>query len=603
MISRFQAKQKFRGQKATHAMFLLLSFVAFLPPIQARTQAKSSSNENPQLISNLRKHIHHVFVIYQENRSFDFYFGDFPGADNLATAESRKHGFRQLDPIGHRWVTPFFVESLDLGSPGHSRSALIAKSNGGRMDLFVAQEEINRMEHGASWQYARQMGLLPMAYEDCHTVPFLWDYAHHFALYDHIFEGMYGPSTPGNIDLIAAQTGQTQWARNPRQAVRRNDQGAGEPIVNDLAPAWGPYANGRAPKHLALDQTYATLLLTLLGRQSSEATQDNSGVKQDIAQLAKLHHQSIPWGWYQQGFGNGKGNDHPLYVPHHNAPQYFGYIRLNPEVWSGVHDLSDFSTVISKNLLPPRSVDFIKGGHGNPYGWKPADPNRSVQAHFAGDDDHPKDSDSQIAESFVAKFVDLIARSPYWYDSAIVILWDDPGGFYDHVPPPQFERCPDLHPCGDGPRVPLILISPYARSGAIVSDPGDTASFAKFLDVLFKLPPLASLPDEKPYLPEGPRDGNPRLTNLLGGFDPARLAGKKPPIPASAAEIPDAELSHFPPTMSCKNTGVTPVPIPGASMTPPAGFSPRPKERIAHQLTAPDGTGKHETGVSRNVHR
>ncbi|MGH9353390.1 MAG: alkaline phosphatase family protein, partial [Terriglobia bacterium] len=169
-----------------------------------------------------------------------------------------------------------------------------------------------------------------------------------------------------------------------------------------------------------------------------------------------------------------------------------------------------------------------------------------------------------------------VAQSPYWSSSVIVIFWDDPGGFYDHVPPPRFERCPDGNPCGDGPRIPLILISPYAKSGAIVSDPGDHASFAKLLDVLFGLPPLASLPDEKPYIPQGPRDANPRVTDLLGGFDPTRLAGSKPPIPASAAEIPDAIVNHFPAAMSCSQIGVTPVSVPRALAAPPAGFDPLP---------------------------
>jgi phospholipase C len=121
--------------------------------------------------------------------------------------------------------------------------------------------------------------------------------------------------------------------------------------------------------------------------------------------------------------------------------------------------------------------------------------------------------------------------------------------------------------------VPLILISPYAKSAGIISDPGDHASFAKFLDVLYNLPPLASLPDEKPYLPEGPRDTNDRLTDLLGGFDPARLTGRRPPIPAAEAEIPDAVVDHFPPPMTCSQTGVAPVAIPGASLLPPKDFT------------------------------
>jgi phospholipase C len=297
---------------------------------------------------------------------------------------------------------------------------------------------------------------------------------------------------------------------------------------------------------------------------------DTDDVKEDIGELGVLGEKAVPWAWYQEGFGDGKGNNHPAYIPHHNAPQYFGYIRLNPAMWSGEHDLLEFFTDVENQQLPDRSVVFVKGGQANPFGWKPADPSALT---ILGDDDHPAYSDSQLSESLVAKVVNAVARSPYWKDSAIIVIWDDSEGFYDHVPPPQFEMCPDKEPCGDGPRVPLLLISPYAKSSGVVSDPGDHVSFVKFLDVLFDLPALATLPDEKPFLPQGPRDTSPRLTDLLSGFDAARLAGRKPPISASEAEIPDATVNTFPPPMTCRETGVTPVMIPGASLTPPQGWT------------------------------
>ncbi|MGA7522268.1 MAG: alkaline phosphatase family protein [Acidobacteriaceae bacterium] len=550
----------------------LLSACILIPlAAQAATPKHTSPDSRNQLIASLRTHVHHVFVVYQENRSFDSYFGSFPGADNLATAEARQHGFRQWDSIGHTWITPFLLKSADTLDADHSREALIAKTDGGRMDDFVGYEEKNLvLTSDTSPQYARQLGMLTMAHEDCHTVPFLWRYAHRFTLYDHIFQAMYGPSTPGNIDLIAGQTGQTQAARHPNEKFKSLAT-PGEPVVNDYEPDFGPYAftkQANAPHQL--DQTYATLMLSLSGRKAPEAKVDTDDVKDDIGELRRLNQQAIPWAWYQEGFGNGQGNHHPAYIPHHNSPQYFGYIRQNPSMWNGVHDLLEFFSVMERRQLPPRSVVFIKGGLANPFGWKPANPQART---ILGDDDHPGYSDSQLSESLVAKVVNAVARSPYWQDSAIIVIWDDSEGFYDHVPPPQFEPCPDRHPCGDGPRVPLILISPWARSGGIVSDPGDHASFAKFLDVLYNLPPLASLPDEKPYLPEGPRDTNARLTDLLGGFDPARLEGRRPPIPASAAEIPDAIVNHFPPRMTCSETGVTPVVIPGASLTPPKDFT------------------------------
>ncbi len=540
--------------------------------VNAGAQAKKSNTESAkqQFVANLRKHIHHVFVIYQENRSFDSYFGSFPGADNLATAQARAHGFRQWDAIGHEWITPFLLKAADTADADHSREALLAKVDHGRMDKFVAYEEQNLVNVKlTSPEFARQVGILTMAHEDCTTIPFLWMYAHRFALYDHIFQAMYGPSTPGNIDLIAGQTGQTQAARHPNEKFK-SIYGPGEPVVNDENPAFGPYAFPRqAHGAHQLDQTYATLMLSLSGRNARKVKIDIDDIKADIGELAKLNHKAVPWAWYQEGFGDGEGNDHPAYIPHHNSPQYFGYIRKNPSMWSGEHDLVDFFASMKKEDLPPKSVVFVKGGRENPFGWKPANP---AAQDILGDDDHPAYSDSQLSESLVAKVVNAVARSPYWKDSVIIVLWDDSEGFYDHVPPPQFETCPDKQPCGDGPRVPLILISPYAKAGSIVSNPGDHVSFSKFLDVLFDLPPLASLPDEKPYLPEGPRDTNPRLTNLLGGFDAARLSGAKPPIPASQAEIPDKIVNHFPPAMSCKDTGVMPVVIPGASLTPPKGF-------------------------------
>lgn len=568
---------KWKSFKLATPLFAALA-LALAPAPAAAQQAKPRAKQHPrenqrsQFLRNLRAHIHHVIVIYQENRSFDNYFGTFPGADNLATEEARKHGFRQYDPIGKTWVTPFAITTPDTADPHHSREILLAKSAGGKMDKFVAAEENNLVLYGSAVPYAHQLGLLTMAYEDCRTIPFLWMYAHRFALYDHIFDAMYGPSTPGNIDLIAAQTGQTQWAQHPKQAAKPVAGAPGEPVLDDLDPAWGPYDDDRPHVH-QYDQTYATLLLTLLGGKAVLAKVDADAIKKDIGELAKLKQKAVPWAWYQEGFGNGKGNDHPAYIVHHNAPQYFGYIRLNQPLWKGVHDLTDFFTVIGKHELPPTSVDFIKGGYHNPFGWRPADPAPIVQSRFMGDDDHAGYSDSQLSESLVAKVVNAVARSPYWKDSAIIIAWDDPGGFYDHVPPPKFENCPDKHPCGDGPRVPLILISPYARSGAIVPNPGDHASFAKFLDVLFHLPPLASLPDEKPYLPKGPRDMNPRLSNLLGGFSRARLAGRIPPIPASAAEIPDKVVNTFPASMTCKDIGVKPVKLHG-TLPPPKWFRP-----------------------------
>lgn len=552
---------------------LALACVLGLLPGAVPARGVAHAAQSPAaLIANLRAHVKHVFVIYQENRSFDSYFGTFPGADNLASPAARTHGFRQYDPLGRQWVTPFRITAADVSDADHARPALITKSDGGRMDLFVETEEFGMLARGHSRADAQRMGLLTMAHEDCDTIPFLWKYASTFSLYDHFFQGMYGPSTPGNIELIAAQTGQTQWARHPAEAVAKDDVGPGVPVVNDSGPAFGPYGNG-IPKHPQMDLTFANVLLTLSGQRAVNAKNDDGGIKADVGALARAGHRAIPWGWYQEGFANVPVRESSPYVTHHNAVQYFGYLRNNPYFWRNVHGLRALFPAIEHGTLGERSVVFVKGGYQNPFGWKPANRSARVTQHFEGDDDHPGYSDSQLSESLVATVVNAVAHSKYWKDSAIFVIWDDSEGFYDHVPPPQFERCPDGHPCGDGPRIPALLISPYAKSHAIVSDLSDHASFVKFLGTLFDLPALATLPDEAPYLPEGPRDANPRLSALLGGFDPQRLAGRKAPIPASAAEIPAALVNRFPPRMSCASLHIVPVHVPGENH-PPAGFAP-----------------------------
>ncbi len=392
---------------------------------------------------------------------------------------------------------------------------------------------------------------------------------------------MVGPSTPGNIEVIAAQTGQTQAARDPSEVVRGAGSGAGVPVENSMDPPFGPYP-GKPKEKLQIVQRYATVMLTLNGRGDRRATRDVEGVTDDLQTIGSSGKTPVPWGWFQEGYNGPNRPALDGYSAHHNALQYFAYLApqrrlLESRSKYARRPNSRFRT----GKLPPLGVFYIKGSNHNRFGWRPANKSPFIQQQFMGDDDHPGegDSDRQVAEAFVATFVNAVARSRYWRDSAIVITWDDEGGFYDHAPAPRFERCWDGHPCGDGPRVPLILISPYAKSGAIAHDSGDTGSVVKFIDTVFGLPPLASLPDEKPYMPEGPRDANARLSNLADGFDPLRLSGAHAPIAASRAVIPDAIVNTFPAKMTCASLHMQPVRIPGTTMPPP-GFTGLPKQYI-----------------------
>jgi phospholipase C len=309
----------------------------------------------------------------------------------------------------------------------------------------------------------------------------------------------------------------------------------------------------------------------------------------------------VPWGWYEEGFDREPTDDtagpltangsHASYITHHNGPQYFGYIANNPQETAHLHGLDDLRTALAHHALPAGGgVYYVKGGYQNVMGLKPADPDPTVQKNFLGDDDHPAYSDAQISEAMVADTINRIARSPYWKESAIVLTWDDSEGDYDHVPPPIRRQVPGEAVQTDGPRVPLIVISPFARAHAIVHAIGDHASVVKLVDAVFGRTPLARLPDEAKASSDaqsllgkglfGPEDDDASITNLLDAFDPNRLAGITPPIPATVAIVPERLVHALPQTSGygCRAIGIVPVDVRMHLANPiPADFNPRPK--------------------------
>jgi phospholipase C len=602
------------------------------------------SGQEPQLSPEqvtqlLRKRIKYVFVLYQENRSFDSYFGTYPGADGIFSRKPQDTpGFTQplINTDGTTGtIQPFRIGpehyAADTDDVDHSHPLIVAKMDilGGvpKMDRFALVEEKKYMQSGEPSLMAKQMGELAMAYEDCDTIPLLWQYASRFVLFDHVFQEMTGPSTLGNIAIIAAQTGQTQWALHPNQAYKDNGAHApGVPVMNDDDPFWGspldttqkahkPPVNPRdfQPGRKASPQinlTFASLPLTLEGKQLKSVTRrdrnpqrDLADVRHDIPFISRRHQAPVGFGWYEEGYGSGKvdmddgpedaSGLHAAYITHHNGPQYFGYIANNPEMRRQLHGLHAFFDALKQKTLPEQSgVFFVKGGYKNPFHINPADPDPRVQQSFKGDDDHPAYSDAQISEALVAKAVNAIAASSYWQESAIIITWDDSEGDYDHVAPPIRAKGPDGSVISDGPRVPLILISPYARAQYVAHAQGNHASVVKFVDAVFNLPPLAFLPDEehgrklgeKGFFGQkdlGPEDAiTPGVTDLVAAFSPARLLGKAKPLPANYVEIPDSLINHLPQETGygCKDLGIvtTDRRLHIVNKTPD-DFNPRPK--------------------------
>jgi phospholipase C len=577
-----------------------------------------------QLVSLIQQNIKYVFVIYQENRSFDSYFGTFPGANGLfSQPASQTPGFVQKivntdGTVGT--ISPFRIGpaqyAADTDDIDHSHGRTVAKmdvQNGiAQMDNFAVTEELKYSTTVNPSLKAKQFGELSMAYEDCDTVPLLWTYADRFALFDNVFESMTGPSTPGNLSIIGAQSGETQLALHPEQASVL-------PVLSDPDPFWGspsdttanplPVNPGDFPGYGTplINLTFSTLPITLLGNTAKSVTAtdpnasaDLADIQNDLTLLSKLKNSPVGFGWYEEGFDKEVSDSvgpvtangtHASYVTHHNGPQYFGYVANTPALRSQLHGLGDFYSALSSKSLPSTGgVFFVKGGYTNNMGLYPADPDPTVQKNFLGDDDHPAYSDAQISEAMVAETVNQIAASPYWPQSAIIITWDDSEGDYDHVPPPILNVGTDKTALSFGPRVPLILISPFAKLHTIVSDQGSQASVVKFVDTVFGLPPLATLPDELlgRYLgliqygqtDLGPQDAlTPGVTDLLGAFSASRLLGQAAPVPASMAMIPETYVRTIPQTtgLGCSNLGIIPTDYAlGIVNQIPADFNPRP---------------------------
>ncbi len=238
--------------------------------------------------------------------------------------------------------------------------------------------------------------------------------------------------------------------------------------------------------------------------------------------------------------------------------------------------------------LPASGVFYVRGGYGNIDGLPPADPNPHLATVFNGNDDHPGYSDSGISEAFLAKEINAIARSPYWSQSAILIAYDESDGLYDHARPRVRSYDSKGVALNQGPRIPFILISPYGVAHAVSHEPAEHSSVIKLVDELFNLIPLADLPDEEKarkiglekygQKDLGPADDKVEgVGDLLSGFDNLRLLGKRRPLPADYAIIPEPVIESFPHMngQGCHALGITPTDF-GKPNPIPAYFNPRP---------------------------
>lgn len=644
-------------------IFLAMVVTASLLLLTVIPAAFAELQEDPHLsrediVKLLRKRIKYVFVIFNENHSFDNEFGTFPGVNGLysdgqkSRAAANTLGFTQTytDNISGQTVTvlPFRIgpeqNSTVVDSVDHTHTGLAVKlhlvNDVPQMDKFAYDEYYRFAKNGGMANNVKgtQFARLVMSHIDCDTIPFFWKWAGQFTIFDNIYATEDTPSTPNAVAMIAGQSGETQWVKHGSNGQTYTNVNGhtgttqGPPLVNDPQPFYGSQfdtttvekqpanANdGYRDNNIASNLTFASLPLTFQGRniitvmaQNLNPSFDMTDIQKDIPYIQSRNIEPINWRWYQEGYdleSTDTGTvSHNSYVSHHQGPQYFGYLANTPPIRPNLRGMTDFFSDIKNKALPESGVFYIRGGYINQMGLvppvtnplTPADEVVAIRKAKAGDDDHPAYTDRQISEAMAARVINAIAADPeLWYKSAIIIAYDESDGFYDHVPPRILSYGPDGLPLSRGIRVPLILISPYARAHAVSHAEGDHNAIIETINDIFNLPPLASLPDEAEALKDGnsqsfnkfgpsgfeqkhlgPRDINSPITDsLLSGFDLKRLMGILSPLPAALAIIPDNVVNSLPHYggNGCQAIGIEPEDVrQGIVNKIPSGFNPLP---------------------------
>ena len=361
---------------------------------------KAKSVQSRHLVDDLAL-IEHIVFIVKENRTFDNYFGTFPGADG-ATCGTISTG--EVIPLGH---TPDRTPN-DID---HSFNGAVRAIDGGAMDKF---DTLNGCANPA-------FPLLCMTQLTGDDIPNYFAYAQYFTLADRMFSSLTGPSFPNHLYTIAAQSG---WAiSNPSNSMGR----------------WGcdSPSNSR------------TMLL------NPDGTRTPVYPCFDFPTLAdSLEAAGISWRYY---------------APNPGASGY---------IWSAYNAIDHIRNVADQwaNVVPPtRFVQDAMSGNLPAVSWIVVG---------SGMSEHPPAS-SCAGENWTVQQLNAVMQGPLWNSTAVFLTWDDFGGFYDHVPPPFSDRF------GFGPRVPLLIISPYAKSGYISHTNYEFSSLLKFAEERFGLNPLA----------------------------------------------------------------------------------------------------------------
>jgi phospholipase C len=374
--------------------------------------------------------IHHVVIIIQENRSFDNVFHDFRGADSADSGRIHTGERVKLVPI------PFTV-SWDIG---HSYRDFLRDYDGGKMDQFD-------LEHVGPWPgMPGTKKMLPhpeYAYLPRAQVEPYWEMAKRYVLADRMFQSNLDQSFAAHLYLIAGQAG------------RSADVPTGRPWGCDaMAEAW---------------------VLTITDRRKNGPLVYPCFTFPTLA--GELDASGRTWRYYAPAVSTAAEWRKELKL--HGVHRVAGEPDFG-QLWSAFDAIAPvrYGYEWATNVVSPetRVLSDVERGYLANVTWIVPDMKNS---------DHSS-SLSATGPDWVASIVNAIGESRFWNDTAIFVVWDDSGGWYDHVPPPQLDYD------GLGDRVPLIVISPYALEGVVSHRQYEFGSILKFAERTFGLAPLAA---------------------------------------------------------------------------------------------------------------
>ncbi len=400
--------------------------------------------------------IKHVVVIMQENRSFDEYFGTYPGADGIPP------GVCVPDPVNGGCIAPYHDPTDSNKGGPHESAAFEGDLNGGATNGFVAEaEHAQHCETPGTAQCETDV----MGYKDRSDIPNYWTYAEHFVLQDHLFEPTKSWSLPSHLFLVSEWSASCTLPTDPYSCTNSVD-GPGFQSTNPEDPLEGP------------EPDFAWTPITYL-----------------------LHNGGLSWGYFIK-----KGEEPDCADGEERCTNPPRQGPSTPGIWNPLPDFTTVRENREEGNIQDTSVFLNDAQNGTLPSVSWVVPSQTVS-------EHPPASIS-AGQSYVTNLINKVMEGPDWPSTAIFLSWDDWGGFYDNVVPPVIDEN------GYGFRVPGLVISPYAKEGFIDHQLLSHDAYNKFIEDDFlesqRLNPATDgRPDPRPDV----RESIPELGNLANDFD------------------------------------------------------------------------------------